>query len=85
MSDESISFLECTFIEQEVDALACGELSFLVLALAPFRPTTCLRRSIATLELFELLFEIHGRLRNRDYRRGRQAKSNLHKRQHSAV
>ena len=36
MRDEFVDFFEGAFVEQQVDALARGELAFLVLAVAPF-------------------------------------------------
>jgi len=60
MGDKAVRFLKCPFVQQEVDALTRGELALLVLPLAALRSTTCVGGGIATLQLLQPLFEIHG-------------------------
>ncbi len=57
--DEFVDFLKGAFVEQELDALAGGELAFLVLARAAFRAAAGFGKLIATLQFGKLLLQVH--------------------------
>ena len=58
--DQFVRLLERAFIEQELDALACRHLAFLVLALAPLHTPAIFCELIAPLEFGDFFFQVHG-------------------------
>jgi hypothetical protein len=59
MRDQLVGFLECAFIQQELDSFARRHFSLLVLALAPFRAAALLGQLVATLQFRNFFFKIH--------------------------
>ena len=61
MGDELVGLFEGAVVEQEVDALAGGHLSFFVLALAALRSAAVFGELVSFFEFGDFLFEIHAR------------------------
>src|SRR6185437_3928528 len=63
--DEFVELLERIFIEEQLDALACVELSFFVLTFAPFCAAACFGLGATVREFVErirgMFFRSHGR------------------------
>ena len=53
VGDQLVEFLEGAFVEQQLDALAGGELAFLVLARAALRPAALLGGRVAAAQFVE--------------------------------
>ena len=60
MRDQLVGFLERAFIEQKFDALARRHLAFFMLLLAALLAAAFFGQMVALLQLFQLLFEVHG-------------------------
>ena len=61
MRDETVGFLERTFVEKEVNALAGRHLAFFMLALTTFFPSAVFSQTIEAFQFLKFLFEVHGR------------------------
>ena len=60
MRDQLVSLLKRALVEQKVNALASRHLAFFVLSFATLPSAAFRSQTIAPLQLFQFLFEIHG-------------------------
>jgi hypothetical protein len=56
MFNEGIDFLECTFIEQHVEAFSCRHLSSIVLSIDASLTTASFTSSLSSTQVIETLF-----------------------------
>ena len=60
MGDQLVGFFKRALVEQELDALARRHLAFFMLLFPALRPAAFFCQMVALLQLFQLLFEVHG-------------------------